>query len=479
MNVHLFHPLAAVAVISAATLAGQSRVDAADLARPIYKAPSVEASYDWSGFYVGGHAGWAQLDREFATTTIFSTVTNPGFNQSADGFLGGFQTGFNRQFGNWLWGLEAELSFGNLDSVTTVATPVSQIKQTYDVGADWLATFAGRVGFVSDRWMVYAKGGVAAMRETYMLSASGLVLPDSPYQSMKTTRIGWLVGAGFEHAITDRWSWKVEYNYLQFDDGANISNNLSGFQHAGILSYTQDELHIVKAGLNYRLGSEANVARPAGIYKSQPASHHSWAGIYVGGHAAWASVDRSFQAPRAGVVDLYPAFDQSADGFGGGVQAGYNYQQGHWVLGVEADVTALSADATSVVTSPNGIFTYDVGVDWVATLTGRVGYAWDRWLVYAKGGAAFGHETYNMAASIFAPRAGVHTGNAGWTFGVGVEGAIANGWSWRAEYDYLRFDNVKVTNPSFLATAGGTSAQTDSEIHLVKLGLNYNFGNSR
>src|SRR5690348_14832276 len=96
----------------------------ADMEQPAFKGAPKPAAYDWSGFYIGGHAGWAQVDRGFDQTMVGAgaVIVNPGFDQKSDGILGGAQAGFNQQHGNWLWGFEAEVSLGNIDAATTVVS---------------------------------------------------------------------------------------------------------------------------------------------------------------------------------------------------------------------------------------------------------------------------------------------------------------------------------------------------------------------
>ena len=485
----MHHSLRTGFAAAALSLGSLSAAFAADLGpRPAYKAMPIATVYDWTGLYVGGHIGWAGADRSFEPTFIsngvITLVVNPGFSQHPSGFAGGGQIGFNRQTGNWVWGLEAELTGTTLRSSTTVALPSNPlILQTYDVNIDWTASLTGRLGYAWDRWMLYGKGGAAVMHETYALTAPGLVTPDSPYLNAKVPRLGWMVGAGIENAFLDNWSWKAEYSYMRFDGNDSITNTLSVTTSAGVASHTDVNLHLVKAGINYRFGGPVAAVgvRSSLTYKAPIATAYDWTGLYIGGHAGWGSAGRNFRATYFSVVGnvVTPPFTQNPSGFVGGGQIGFNRQAGNWVVGLEADVSGASLGATtSVASAATGPFTYHVEIDWTATLAGRVGYAWDRWMAYGKGGAAVMHETYALTAPLRGIRNDAQATRVGWTVGAGIENAFLDNWSWKAEYNFMRFDNTTtISNTSTLTSSSGIPVDTSVDIHAVKLGVNYRLGN--
>ena len=129
--------------------------------------------------------------------------------------------------------------------------------------------------------------------------------------------------------------------------------------------------------------------------KSPPyvAPLYDWTGLYLGGHggAGWSSATVrdptgvTFAPPGTGV-------SISGDGWLGGVQLGYNHQLGAWVFGIEGDLSYT--DIRGSTTSPFGV---DISnrLNWVATVSGRLGIAWDRTLLYAKAGAAFAENSYS------------------------------------------------------------------------------------
>ena len=106
--------LALVGLAGAAMVSGAAM--AADISRPVYKAPPAGAlpvAYDWTGFYVGGHVGYGWADKDWRDA--FGLVTT----HSADGFLGGGQAGFNYQINQFVLGVEGDVSWANLKGDST------------------------------------------------------------------------------------------------------------------------------------------------------------------------------------------------------------------------------------------------------------------------------------------------------------------------------------------------------------------------
>jgi outer membrane immunogenic protein len=172
---------------------------------------------------------------------------------------------------------------------------------------------------------------------------------------------------------------------------------------------------------------------------NQPLNAFSWAGPYLGGNLgyAWGSVQNSATTP---------------DGVFGGVQAGYNWQSGPLVFGLEGDIQASAADDTFAP--------WKFSNPWFGTVRGRLGYAFNNVLVYGTGGLAFGAlraETFGLSES--------HT-NAGWTVGVGAEFGIYQNWTAKVEYLY-----VDLSSSNFSIT----SAPNSYQFGLVRAGVNYHF----
>jgi outer membrane immunogenic protein len=241
--------LAATAAIALATTA-----QAADLgARPVYKAPPAQVlAYNWSGVYIGGHIGWGWQDGD-ATLTTASGGFPAGtvLSSRSDGFLGGGQIGVNWQTGNWVLGLEGDFSWTNADG--TASATVGGVTSTGTVDYNWFATATARVGYAMNDWLFYVKGG-AAFADLDLggsLTAGGALLATVNGQS--DTRTGWTIGAGVERAIMGNWSWKLEYNYMDFGSETVTTTTTPVL---GAAAVTDQELtaHAVKFGINYRFG---------------------------------------------------------------------------------------------------------------------------------------------------------------------------------------------------------------------------------
>ncbi len=223
----------------------------------------------------------------------------------------------------------------------------------------------------------------------------------------------------------------------------------------------------------------------------------NWTGPYVGANigGAFGTSDVATTAGSGGYfaagsitsIAANGAESLKPSGFTGGVGGGFNQQTGSWVVGVEADIDALSLNKSTSTTavypccSPSA-YTINQGVktSWLFTARPRLGWATDGVLVYATGGLAvtdfhstgaftdtFGPETENGSKT---------TTKAGWTLGGGVEAAIDPKWSLKAEYLYADFGSVSSSAalvPAVLSQVMDHTAKLNTSI--VRLGLNMRF----
>lgn len=221
---------------------------------------------------------------------------------------------------------------------------------------------------------------------------------------------------------------------------------------------------------------------------------YDWTGLYVGGYAGGAfGNDAKAQDNGGGGFPCYncPAghtWRYHLNGSViGGAQVGYNYQISSFVLGLENEVGYISKTGSRTdPLSPNDTKSSTKLGNWYDVLGGRVGVAFDRWLVYIKGGVAFTHVSSKVVDSCITGRCGsgaistsgsetVVTGAGG----AGGEYAITNNWTWKLEYLFINGDSS--FNSSGLATAGGATGSTFNfkhnveGLHTVKLGVNYKF----
>ena len=258
-----------------------------------------------------------------------------------------------------------------------------------------------------------------------------------------------------------------------------------------------------------------------------PVATFGWSGCYIGVNGGWLGGKASYGTSPGGaylntagvaappnaagtgllagdLASARHAYDVTNSGGEIGGTVGCNQQWGSVVLGVEGDVN-WSSLRNSVTTAygpfPSANTTFTISpetealttrMNWFSTVRARGGYAWDRWLLYVTGGAAIGQ--FDSSTSIVYGTTGtspVFSGAAhfgsnsmtrlGWTAGGGAEYALTRQWSFKAEYLYLDFGNWSYASPltaPAAALGAGYTWQTSvrEREHLVRIGINYRFG---
>jgi outer membrane immunogenic protein len=154
------------------------------------------------------------------------------------------------------------------------------------------------------------------------------------------------------------------------------------------------------------------------------------------------------------------------NGFIGGGQAGYNWQTGSFVLGVEGDFQVSTQKRSDTDTSTGIAITLDQKIPWFATARGRVGYAFNNVLVYGTGGAAW--LNYKVTASLLGLTVSDSTSKTAWTAGGGVEWMFMPRWS--AKFEYLYIDTGNTTFTLFGLPISGRAKE-----NIARVGLNYHF----
>ncbi len=258
----------------------------------------------------------------------------------------------------------------------------------------------------------------------------------------------------------------------------------------------------------------------------------SWTGFYVGLNAGygWLNSNRNNSGfPFVGAVPVGGTFlpvassgNNNNGGFVGGIQGGYNYQftpGAGFVLGLEADIdyadlgrknNSLVVGSFTLPQFPGTVFTptnllgssRKNNNQYIGTVRLRAGYAWDRFLVFATGGLAYGGVNNNgngfggaftattapgfinpingLPGPTSALLGGVTTRSsstrAGWTIGGGVEYAVWQNWTVKAEYLYANFGNGKTAPGIFLpGVAAVINNNRSRDVNMVRLGVNYKF----
>jgi outer membrane immunogenic protein len=225
--------------------------------------------YSWSGCYVGINVGAGGAGSDFTTTIGNGThllpadaalVSNSGTGSAnATGFLGGGQTGCNWQSGLIVYGLEGDFdyfrsgpSFAN--NTNTLSDGVTPFAVTQSLTTDFFATVRPRIGIAADRNLGYITGGAAFTQVNYTQSyVDGAIAPGAGSAAASKALVGWTVGAGWEHAWTNNWTFKLEYLFASFPttnafgaiaDGTGGTNPLHG--SADLVIQT------VRAGVNFK-----------------------------------------------------------------------------------------------------------------------------------------------------------------------------------------------------------------------------------
>jgi outer membrane immunogenic protein len=213
---------------------------------------------------------------------------------------------------------------------------------------------------------------------------------------------------------------------------------------------------------------------------------YNWTGFYIGGNvgAGWSGISDTNTNFSDTLGSTFSA--QTNVQFLGGGQVGVNYEFANGiVIGAEAmfDWASNSQNASVTATDPTGSIAASIGTSnarWLTTVSGRLGYAWDRVLLYAKGGGAW-VATNTPPISVAGAPANFssisNTTSSGYTAGFGVEWAFSGNWSARAEYAFIGLPNQTFTVAPATPTFGGDVITfSNRNISMVTGAVNYKFG---
>ena len=242
-------------------------VDAADV---LTKAPppAAPSEYDWTGFYLGGHLGYAGGSSNWTTAPGLAGSLDlfQGFDvfKGTGSFFGGLQAGYNFMLPNrFIIGAEADASFPSFQNpsgisiggISTFSSPVGA--ESYSETVLSSGTLRGRIGYAPRNWLLYATGGFAWTYDQLTLTQQTTGTTDTPF----LWRLGWAAGAGVEVPVAPHWTASIQYLYTDYGH----SNVL--FANARQRFDSDLSLQELRAGLNYRFGDDA---APANVSAQTP-----------------------------------------------------------------------------------------------------------------------------------------------------------------------------------------------------------------
>jgi outer membrane immunogenic protein len=222
------------------------------------------------------------------------------------------------------------------------------------------------------------------------------------------------------------------------------------------------------ADLPQRMPAKAPVFAPAPVA-------YNWSGFYFGVNVGGIFGNQDVSLVNNATGGTAASGSVSPDGFIIGDQIGYNWQINQWVLGLEADIQGSSAKEDGApLTALGSSVTYTSRLRWFGTVRGRIGYAFDRFMPYITGGYAYGDARMDGIANTGGVTRNFENDDtvSGWTLGAGIEWAMLDHWSAKAEYLYVNFGD----GPDGLATATTLNIKgTNLTESIARIGLNYRF----
>jgi high affinity Mn2+ porin len=230
--------------------------------------PSAPSAYGWSGLYAGGHLGLAWGNSHWTTSTIAAPAASVSgsfglfqplnaFDETGS-FFAGLQMGYNYVLPNrFIVGVETDASFPSFLNPARISIGGTSALFAPSIGAEAFSetvlssgTVRGRIGYAPGNWLLYATGGLAWTYDHITLTQLASGQTATPF----LWRFGWTAGAGVEVPVAPHWTARLEY---LFTDYGLSSVTFRGMGQRFNSDFALQEL---RAGLNYRFGSDASSA---------------------------------------------------------------------------------------------------------------------------------------------------------------------------------------------------------------------------
>ena len=470
---------------------------AADMKRSFPADPSQPGDYDWTGLYLGARVNTSLSKTEGSTVNAATGTTfGPIFGNTGD-WHGGVQLGYDYMLPSRIvLGIEADVSSGSRKTVSLTAALGTSSDQTNVFDSE---TVRGRLGYAFNNVLFYGTGGWAWSSDQFIRTqlTGALNLSTAGTDEAVNTYVGgWTAGGGVAVAFAQNWNAFAEYRYTDFEP------TVVTFPFSLLSTTLANKVSEVDVGVNYKFDWGAtDAARTPTVHKAPPGSYASgppqlfkvppvsyaftWTGFYVGGdggygwHVANGTLTTASGAPLAG-------YDYNVNGPFAGVFVGGNYQFGRFVAGVEGDwqrsnltgndeqqasINAAAALPARTGVFPGGPFTVLTTIKDDESVRGRLGFAFDRFLLFGTGGFAWGDPSNAFALLGAAPFVTNGSNASGWTAGAGLDYALTDNVFGRIEY---RYTDLKTS--SFASAATDTADAADRvPISDLRIGLAYKF----
>jgi len=257
----------AMAIMAGLVIFSPNFANASDLLDGLNDPAPQGTAVNWSGVYLGVHGGWAHGGWE---GDLQYQGLNAGYSESQeldveDWHYGG-QVGVNRQVGSFVFGLEADATFGEFDQTGTFVTDAEtdfdsstddgNYAKKLDLDIDWFGTARVRAGYAVGQFLPYVTGGIAFAKTSGNLEVTyPNGNPDlASIASANENHLGWTIGAGLEADLGAGWSLKGEYLYLDLGEVEHpFQGEVYNGSPFGTDSFEADlKLNVWRAGLNYR-----------------------------------------------------------------------------------------------------------------------------------------------------------------------------------------------------------------------------------
>jgi opacity protein-like surface antigen len=440
------------------------------------------ANYDWTGFYIGGHGEFSRSSTDGSTINLATGATASPVNGSLPNWHGGIQLGFDYMMpSRVLLGVEADVTSGGTKITTTTDAFGTASKQATVFDSE---TVRGRLGYAFNNVLLYGTAGWAWSSNQYVRTQLTGTLNNATAgadEAVNKYRSGWTAGAGISVASAQNWNVFAEYRFTSFGSTTVV------LPLSELSTTSTTKVSAIDFGVNYKFspgapGGAAFAASDAGLptvpiaphYKALPArSPYNWTGFYLGADGGYGR-QRSTGTLTTAEAVLMP-YDYSATGPFAGIFVGGNYQFNQFVLGLEGDwqwsnLTGSNqslAPLRATGSLPTGPFTVSTTTKDYGSIRGRLGVAFDRFLVFGTGGWATGNPSTAFALTGAAPFVSRSGKSSGWTAGAGVEYAITDAIFGRIEYRYSNLEALRLVNSPTSADAGTGAPISDFHVGIA------------